>query len=96
MRVALRFGQNRSMVRFRTFGLGTPREDWPMKKMVARLNIENFRHLLETETDPAKRQALLRLLAEEEATLQAMTKPEEKKAASGYHEPSTVDSEISS
>jgi hypothetical protein len=53
-----------------------------MKKMVARLNIENFRHLLESETDPAKRQTLLRLIAEEEAALRAMTKPEEK-AASG-------------
>jgi hypothetical protein len=54
-----------------------------MKKMVARLNIENFRHLLETETDPAKRQTLLRLIAEEEATLKAMTKPEEKTANAG-------------
>jgi hypothetical protein len=35
-----------------------------MKKMVARLNIENFRHLLETETDEIKHRMLLRLLAE--------------------------------
>ncbi len=54
-----------------------------MKRMVARLNIEHFRHLLETETDETKRQMLLRLLAEEEARLAALAKPEEKKAASG-------------
>ncbi len=54
-----------------------------MQKMVARLNIENFRHLLETETEPAKRQTLLLLLAEEKAKLEALMKPEEKRAASG-------------
>ncbi len=42
-----------------------------MDKLVARLNIEHFRKQLETETDEAKRQMLLRLLAEEEAKLAA-------------------------
>ena len=40
-----------------------------MKRTVAILNIEHFRTLLTTETDESKRQTLLRLLAEEEATL---------------------------
>ena len=40
-----------------------------MNRTVALLNIEHFRTLLTTETDDPKRQTLLRLLAEEEATL---------------------------
>lgn len=40
-----------------------------MDKFVACLNIEHFKRLLETETDPTKRQIVERLLAEEEAKL---------------------------
>jgi hypothetical protein len=38
-------------------------------KTVADLNIAHFKKLLETETDPVKRQTIERLLAEEEAKL---------------------------
>ena len=38
-------------------------------RAIAQLNIEHFRRLLSEETDEAKRQLLLRLLAEEEAKL---------------------------
>lgn len=41
-----------------------------MDQTVARLNIEHFRRLLEKETDFARRETLLRLLAEEEAKLE--------------------------
>ncbi len=52
-----------------------------MDRAVARLNIEHYRRLLTTETDETKRQAIRRLLAEEEAKLAAMDDaPEEKKA----------------
>jgi hypothetical protein len=37
-----------------------------MDPTVARLNIEHFRKLLSQEKDEAKRQTILRLLAEEE------------------------------
>jgi hypothetical protein len=40
-----------------------------MDKTVADLNIAHFRKLLETETDPAKRETIQRLLAQEEAKL---------------------------
>ncbi len=40
-----------------------------MDKTVADLNIEHFKKLLETETDPVRRRTLQRLLAEEEAKL---------------------------
>ena len=40
-----------------------------MDRTVADLNIAHFRKLLATETDPAKRQTIERLLAEEEAKL---------------------------
>ena len=40
-----------------------------MDKTVADLNIEHFRKMLAVETDPAKRQTIERLLAEEEAKL---------------------------
>ncbi len=40
-----------------------------MDNTVADLNIAHFRKLLETETDPAKRQTIERLLAAEEAKL---------------------------
>lgn len=40
-----------------------------MDKCVARLNIEHYRNLLANEADETRRQSLLRVLAEEEATL---------------------------
>jgi hypothetical protein len=54
-----------------------------MDRTVARLNIEHFRKLLAQETDETKRQTLLRLLAEEEAKLAAMTKPATERKGSG-------------
>jgi hypothetical protein len=50
-----------------------------MDKMVARLNIQHFRELLEKESDEAKRKVLVRLLEEEEARLKALTGQPEKK-----------------
>jgi hypothetical protein len=50
-----------------------------MDRMVARLNIEHFRKQLVTEADEAKRQTLLRLLAEEEAKLAAFDSPNQRK-----------------
>lgn len=38
-----------------------------MQRFVARQNIEHYRLLLKHETDAAKRETLLKLLAEEEA-----------------------------
>ena len=54
-----------------------------MNKDIARLNIEHFRKLLERETEEAKRGMLLRLLAEEEAKLNALNRspPEQKRAS---------------
>jgi hypothetical protein len=40
-----------------------------MDRTVADLNIEHFKKLLETETDPVKKQTIQRMLAEEEAKL---------------------------
>ena len=40
-----------------------------MDRTVAHLNVEHYRRLLEKETDEARRQMLMRLLAEEEAKL---------------------------
>jgi hypothetical protein len=40
-----------------------------MDRTVAYLNIQHFKKLLESELDPAKRQMIERLLAEEEAKL---------------------------
>ena len=44
-----------------------------MDKAVAELNIEHYRKLLVTETEPSKRATVERLLAEEEAKLAALT-----------------------
>jgi hypothetical protein len=41
----------------------------PMDAFVVSLNVELFRRLLERETDEPRRQALVRLLAQEEAKL---------------------------
>jgi hypothetical protein len=46
-----------------------------MDKTVARLNIEHFRKKLAVETDEARRQTLMRLLAEEEVKLQSLITP---------------------
>ena len=40
-----------------------------MDRAVAHLNIEHYRRLLAEETDEARRQTILQLLAEEEAKL---------------------------
>jgi hypothetical protein len=47
----------------------TWRQRQAMDKTVADLNIAHFKELLAVETDPAKRQTIERLLAEEEAKL---------------------------
>jgi len=50
-----------------------------MDRTVADLNIEHFRRLLAAEIDPARRQVLDRLLAEEQTKLASMptrSKPE--------------------
>jgi len=44
-----------------------------MDKAVAALNIEHYRKLLSTETEPPKRATIERLLAEEKAKLAAFT-----------------------
>ena len=40
-----------------------------MDRTVAHMNVEHYRPLLAVETDEARRQVLLRLLAEEEAKI---------------------------
>ena len=50
-----------------------------MDKMIARLNISHYKMKLATEQDEAKRQILLRLLAEEEAKLAALNGPPKRK-----------------
>ena len=40
-----------------------------MDRTVAHINVEHYRRLLAVETDEARRQVLLRLLAEEEAKI---------------------------
>ena len=52
-----------------------------MDKMIARLNISHYKMKLVTEQDEAKRQILLRLLAEEEAKLAALDDPPKRKGA---------------
>ncbi len=52
-----------------------------MDRSVARLNIEHYKRLLARETDEARRQVLLRLLAEEEAKI-AESGPRERKRRS--------------
>lgn len=48
---------------------------------IAQANIDKFKLLLETETDPTKRAMIRRLLAEQEEMLKVATKPE---ARQGY------------
>lgn len=53
-----------------------------MDKFVARANIDHYRKLLAKETDPAKREALMRFLAEEEAKLRSLTqKPTDERSS---------------
>jgi hypothetical protein len=63
-----------------------PREDpkpayngGAMDKTIARLNIEHYRKSLATERDEAKRQTLMRLLAEEQAKVAALDPPKKKR-----------------
>ena len=51
-----------------------------MDKTVARLNIEHYRKSLAAERDEAKRQTLMRLLAEEQAKVAALDTAREKTA----------------
>jgi hypothetical protein len=54
-----------------------------MDRDIARLNIEHFRKLLERETDESRRAMLLRLLAEEEAKMNVLSRgPREQSRAS--------------
>jgi hypothetical protein len=56
----------------RIFQIVPPHPRRPMEHFFNCRNIERHKHLLELETDPAKRALLLKLLAEEEAK---QTKP---------------------
>ena len=47
---------------------------------IIQANIDRFTELLKTETDPTRRAMTTRLLAEEEAKLKQLPKPDEKKA----------------
>jgi len=49
---------------------------------VAHLNIEHYKRLLARETDEARRQLLLRLLAEEETKI-AESRPQQRKRRPG-------------
>jgi hypothetical protein len=49
----------------------------PSARMIIELNIRHFRQLLKTETDPSKRQTIVKLLAEEEAKLAILAKQED-------------------
>jgi hypothetical protein len=44
-------------------------EEGGVETVVARLNIEHYKKLLETDTDEPRRQIVMRLLAEEQAKL---------------------------
>lgn len=52
-----------------------------MDEFVAKLNIEHFKKKLATETDEARRQTLLTLLAEEEAKLSQILLAAARKAS---------------
>ena len=51
--------------------------------VIARLNIEHFRRKLATVTDAGARQAIIRLLAEEEAKLAALSEPPGERKGEG-------------
>ncbi len=50
-----------------------------MDKSVAKLNIEHYRKLLQTDLEESKRQTILRLLADEEAKLAQLLAADPKK-----------------
>ena len=52
----------------------------PSPRTIIELNIRHYRDLLKVETDPAKRQTIGKLLAEEEARLAALQKQDNKKS----------------
>ncbi len=52
-----------------------------MPNWIAKANIEHFRRLLETETDPKKRAVIERELSEEEQKLAALTKSSTQKGS---------------
>ena len=54
-----------------------------MDEMIARLNIDHFRKRLAEEKDEVNREALLRLLAEEEAKLIALMKSAKARKQTG-------------
>ena len=47
---------------------------------IIQANIDRFKDLLKTATDPTQRAMIIRLLAEEEAKLNQMQEPDKKKA----------------
>ena len=51
-----------------------------MQSRIAQANIDKFNKLLENETDPTRRDMIIRLLAEETEKLEALTKPKAKTA----------------
>ena len=53
-----------------------------MDRTVAHLNIGHYRKLLAQEMDEAKRQTILRLLADEEAKLASLNNPLQRKRRS--------------
>jgi hypothetical protein len=53
----------------------------PVVHRIVQANIERFKLLLSTETDPSKRAMEIRLLAEEEERLAKMAKPKNPRNA---------------
>ena len=49
----------------------------PSVRMIIELNIKHYRNILQSETDPSKRQTVLQLLAEEEAKLAKLSSKNE-------------------
>jgi hypothetical protein len=49
-----------------------------MDRTVARLNVEHYTRLLETETDETRRKMIVRLLAEKEAKLKRISGPRKR------------------
>jgi hypothetical protein len=50
----------------------------PSARMIVELNIKRYQDILKTETDPSKRQAISKLLSEEEAKLAELLTQEGK------------------
>jgi hypothetical protein len=51
-----------------------------IERTVARLNIQHYKKVLETETDETKRHLVRCLLAEEEAKLRSLASPTQRQA----------------